>query len=118
MKLPKSMGDQIPESQWEVESYSADGFRRTDIAWVDRERGLAVRRTVNLAEDPLLEANKALFNDSDGKRWGDGQVAARIPLNVFFQDVAPRLKEGDHDFTKWWINNPNHLPYRTFKGRV
>jgi hypothetical protein len=118
MKLPKSMGEQIPESQWEPESYSADGLRRTDIAWIDRERSLAVRRTVNLAESALLEQNKALYNDSDGKRWGDGRVAARIPLNVYFQDIAPRIKEGDHDFTKWFLNNPDNRAYRTFKGRI
>lgn len=118
MKLTKEQGDQIPDSAWELEGTSADGLRRHWIAWIDREKGIAVRKTENLTERELLAHNRQLFNDSEGQRWGDGRVAARVPLNVFYQQVAPRLKDGDQDFMKWFLNNENNLPFRTFKGRV
>jgi hypothetical protein len=39
-------------------------------------------------------------------------------LNVFYRDFASRLKDGDEDFMKWWLNGDGNRPYRTFRGRV
>lgn len=83
--------------------------------------GRQVIKTEYLADDELVEQNKALFNESDGKRWGDGQVVGRIPLNVLYSSqhqIAEKLAEGDRDHIKWWLNSEHALPYRTFKGRV
>ena len=99
---------------WELYEVTPDCRRyRLEI-----EPGKFIIRTEWLATDDIIEDNKALFNESDGKRWGDGQVAARIPLNVFYQDIAPRLKEGDEDYVKWFLNNDKNRQFRTFKGRV
>jgi hypothetical protein len=43
---------------------------------------------------------------------------ASIPLNVFYRDLAPRLKDGDADYVKWFLNNEQNRPYRTFRGKV
>ena len=89
------------------------------VAWIDKEAGTYFRKTENLAESALLEANKQAYNDSEGKRWGDGQVAARVPLNVLYQgELAKKIKEGDRDHMRWWLNHEQARPYRTFKGRV
>lgn len=108
----------IPDDQWEYEGQSSDGLRVHYIHWVDRERGIFFRKTENLAEPALLEENKRLLDESQTKRFGDGRVVGRVPLNVFYRDFAGRLKDGDQDFMRWWLNHDQNRPYRTFRGKV
>jgi hypothetical protein len=87
----------------------------------DKENGYTFRKTENLVEEQLLASNKAELNASYGKRFADdpiGTKMASIPLNIFYRDFAARLKEGDGDYVKWWLNNEQNRPYRTFRGRV
>jgi hypothetical protein len=100
-----------------LESVSADGLRKT-YTYFDEASGLMFRKTENLVESDLLELNRQQYNDSIGKRWGDGRVAARIPMNVYMREFAPRKRDGDKDFTKWFLNRSVNEMYRTFKGRV
>ncbi len=108
----------IPDDLWEFESLSSDGLRRHYVYWVDKASGLGFRKTENLVEDELLAQNRERLNESHGQRFGDGKIVASIPLNVFYRDVAPRLKDGDEDYVKWFLNHDNNRPYRTFRGRV
>jgi hypothetical protein len=83
--------------------------------------GKQVIKTEFLADDELIEDNKRLYNESEGKRWGDGQVVGRIPLNVLYSSqhqIVEKLQEGDRDHIKWWLNSEHARPYRTFKGRI
>jgi hypothetical protein len=105
----------IPDHLWEFEGTSHDGLRRTYTCTID---GYTFRKTENLVEDELIARNQDSLNESHGKRFGDGRVVGRIPMNVFYRDFAKRLKEGDSDFMKWWLNHSDNRPYRTFRGRV
>lgn len=83
--------------------------------------GKQVIKTEFLADDQLVEDNKRLYNESEGKKWGDGQVVGRIPLNVLYSSqhqIMEKLKEGDRDHLKWWLNSEAARPYRTFKGKI
>ena len=100
---------------------SEDGLRRHYVYWIDKAKGLGFRKTENLIEAELIARNRESFNDSHGKRFKDDAMGTKIastPLNVFYRDIAPRLKEGDDDYLKWWLNHENNRPYRTFRGRV
>ena len=108
----------IPDDAWEYEGQSGDGLRVHYIHWVDREKGIFFRKTENLAEPAMLEENRQLLDDSQTKRFGDGRVVGRIPMNVFYRDFAKRMKEGDEDYVKWFLNHEQNRPYRTFRGRV
>lgn len=111
----------IPDDQWEFEKFSEDGLRRHYIYWVNREKGVCFRKTENLVEAEILESNRVSFNDSFGKRFSNeaiGTKVASIPLNVFYRDFAARLKEGDADFVKHWLNSEQNRPYRTFRGNL
>jgi len=108
----------IPDDQWVFDGVSSDGLRRHYVYWVDKANGVGFRKTENLAEDRLLARNRESLNESHGQRFGDGKIVASVPLNVFYRDFAARLKEGDQDFVKWWLNHEQHRPYRTFRGRV
>lgn len=107
----------IPDDQWEYEGTSADGLRVHYLHWVDREKGICFRKTENLAEPEIIERNRHLYNESQSKRFGDGRVVASIPLNVFYRDFPSRLKDGDQDFMKWWLNNDQNRPFRSFRGK-
>ena len=102
------------DAAWELFQVTPE-FRRYRL---ELEPGKWIVRTDYIANDDLLASNQDDFNASHGRRWGDGQVAARIPLNVFYQQIAPRLKDGDRDFTRWFLNHESGRPYRTFKGRI
>ena len=108
----------IPDHVWEFEGISSDGLRRTYTCTID---GYTFRKTENLVEAELLEQNRVEFNDSMTKLFRDdaiGTKVASIPLNVFYRDFAERLKDGDSDFIKHWLNSDNNRPYRTFRGRI
>ncbi len=83
---------------------------------LELEPGVWIIRTENLIDEQLQEENKQLFNDSQTKRFGDGRVIARVPLNKLYQDFDGRWSDGD--FTKWWLNSDQNRPFRTFRGRV
>lgn len=108
----------IPDDQWTFEGVSSDGLRRHYVYWVDKANGVGFRKTENLVEEDLLAHNRERLNDSQGQRFGDGKVVASVPLNVFYRDFASRLREGDTDFMRWWLNNDENKPYRTFRGKV
>ena len=108
----------IPDNLWEFEGVSSDGLRRHYVYWVDKANGVGFRKTENLVEEDLLAQNRERLNDSQGQRFGDGKVVASVPLNVFYRDFASRLREGDTDFMRWWLNNDENKPYRTFRGKV
>jgi len=111
----------IRDDQWEFEGMSQDGLRRHYVHWIDREKGLGFRKTENIVEDELLKFNKESLDNSYGKRFRDdaiGTKMASIPLNIFYRDLAPRLKDGDTDFIKNWLNRDENRPWRTFRGKV
>ena len=108
----------IPDSAWTFDGYTSDGQGKKYFYCVDPENGVFVQKTENLVERELLDLNKEEYNESLTKRFGDGQSIARIPLNIFYRDLAPRLKEGDKDYTKWWLNHEDNRPYRKFRGKV
>jgi hypothetical protein len=80
-----------------------------------------VVKTVPRGIDELIEANQRSFEESHGKRFGDGQIVGRIPLNVLFDpktQLAAKIREGDRDHMKWFLNSDAARPYRTFRGKV
>jgi hypothetical protein len=109
----------IPESAWELVEITEDFVRhRAPLERLPNGQVVYVQRTTPRAVAALLENNKRLLNESDGQRFGDGKVVGRIPLNVLYRDVAPRLKEGDRDFLPWFLDRDENRPFRTFRGRL
>lgn len=126
MPSPPEMGklpdpSRIPDHLWEPDGISSDGLRRHYVYWIDKANGVGFRKTENLVEEELIAQNQDSLNESHGKRFRDDVVGTKIastPLNIFYRDIAPRLKDGDEDFMKWWLNRDQNRPYRTFRGRV
>ncbi|MFN7829823.1 MAG: hypothetical protein ACK5NX_01335 [Armatimonadota bacterium] len=66
----------------------------------------------------LVERNKSLLANTDERaRWGDGQIAASIPMTVWAEWVATG-KDKDQAFLKRWLNDPANAHFRTRPGRI
>lgn len=74
-----------------------------------------VRKTEYKHTLQLAEENRRILNENDGKRWGEGQVFASIPLNVMFQSGwSEANKQRDIKWMNQFVrDNPQ---YRRFKG--
>jgi hypothetical protein len=76
----------------------------------------------------LLEANKASLDDSETAKTrfaGDehvlGTKISSIPLNEFFaagNQIAEKIREGDRDHLRWFLNRDTSRPWKTFRGTV
>ena len=99
----------------EIERY-ADG--NVSYVYRTRPRGLA----------GLLEANRASLSDSETHKTrfaGDqhvlGTKVSSIPLNEFFaagNQIAEKIREGDRDHLRWFLNRDDAKPWKTFRGKL
>ena len=90
---------------------------------------IEVQRREFYAEEELLKLNAEERTARGGKRWSAGSGSekggnvpmirvGRIPLNKLFSEVAPKMREGDKDHLKWWLNRPENQPFRTREGKL
>tara|TARA_R110002020_G_scaffold66305_7_gene174390 strand:+ start:1532 stop:1930 length:399 start_codon:yes stop_codon:yes gene_type:complete len=123
-EVAKAIGENIPESAWEVLEYDPMGVWRKDRAFVPdptgQDRKVSVVRKVNLHETALLHANQQEYDDGQKMVRNNGTAldakVASIPENIFFRDIVPHLKEGDTEHFKWWIKQDENKKYKTQKG--
>lgn len=109
--------DSIPAHAWELLDETP-----THRVWVHHlDGGKSVLKTEYLYSDELLAGNQFLRNETDGERWGDNPLVARIPLNVLFSSkhqIMEKAREGDRDHMKWWLNREENQIFRTKRGVV
>lgn len=89
---------------------------------------ITVQKTEFLSEAALLDRNAAERNDTDNTRWTQGSGSDRngvplvkvasVPLNKFYAEVAPHLKDGDKDFLPWFLERDQNQPFRTRRGKL
>lgn len=90
---------------------------------------IEVMRTEFLADEALQTLNAEERNSRDGKRWSSGSGSekggnvpmirvGRIPLNKLFAEIAPKMREGDEDHIRWWLNRDQNAPFRTKSGKL
>lgn len=119
----------IDDDAWEPVEVTEDFIR--DRAVIERyaDGNVAyVYRTRPRGLTAFLEANKASLDESETQKLrfgGDKTVLARkvasIPLNEFFNpqnQIAEKIKEGDRNHLRWFLNRDEARPWRTFRGRV
>jgi hypothetical protein len=112
----------IPDDAWKLVQVTEDFYRyEAPLERLPNGDVAYVVKTVPRGIDELLKDNKRSFEESHGKRFGDGQIVGRIPLNVLFDpktQLAEKIREGDRDHMKWFLNSDAAKPFRTFRGRV
>ena len=100
--------------QWQLVAH--DPLTRKST-WIYEDENVLVSNTVSDVEE-LVAENKAAYNESEGKRWGDGQVVASIDLPTYYSKIVPARQAGDEAWFKRWLNDPDNRAYRTFKGKI
>ena len=109
------MAQDVINGDWVL--FSEDPMTGQRVWTCDLGTHIAVKREF-LASEALFDRNRELANDSTGKRWGDGQVAASIPLNVYFEHLAEARKNNDSKYIRRWLNDSDHRKFRTFEGKL
>jgi hypothetical protein len=89
---------------------------------------ITVQKTEYLAEAALVKRNAEARNEADGQRWTQGSGSDRngvplvhvgsVPLNKFYSEIAPYLREGDKDMPKWWLERSENEVFRTKRGKL
>ena len=107
----------IPDEAWFL--VEDDGEYRRFRCRLDN--GLIAEKTEYLGSDTMLALNKQEYDDSASKRFRDIQHVARIPDNVFFdpaEQLVEKIREGDKDHMKWWLNRDINRMWRSFRGTL
>lgn len=112
--------DMVPSEDsagWYV--YSDDGATRV---WrYDREDGGFWQRKETLAEDTLIAWNQERAEMSKGRRTGEWTHVGSVPLHLLYNpasQISEKLKEGDKDHLKWFLNSEAGRPYKTWWGKL
>jgi hypothetical protein len=78
--------------------------------------------TVQLDTEPLFDMNRADEAESNGKRFGDGKVVARMPMHLFYTKeggyLGQRLAEGDRKGARRFLNDSENFRFRCFRGKL
>ncbi|MGV2975679.1 hypothetical protein AB1P65_09500 [Roseibium alexandrii] len=107
----------LDHGDWQLVSWDPETGRK--LYELDTGDGHVICREEYYADEQLLDENKALYNESEGKRWGEnGRSIARIPLNVWLEQLAAPVREHDDKYVQKWLNDAENKQWRTFKGNV
>ena len=78
--------------------------------------------TVQLDTEPLFDMNRELEINSQGKRFGDGQRMASVPLHLAYTKeggyIMQRLDDGDRKGVRKFLNDSENYKFRTFRGKL
>ena len=87
---------------------------------IDDKMGAVVNVTLDI--EPILDLNAEAYNDSNGKRFGDGQVIARVPMSLLYngalEGLGRALNEGDRTKVKRVLNSSDYRKFRSFRGHI
>lgn len=115
--MPSVDPKDIHGGDWELMEVTPD-YRRWRM-WISDTQ--YIMKTEYLEDDLLVKHNQHLLNESYGKRFGEMALVGRVPLNVLYgskSEISKKMKEGDEDHLKWWLNSEQARPFRTFRGRI
>lgn len=114
---------------WQVIEVTPLYRRSIGIVGYDPTTGepLKALKTEHLGDEGLQRLNTEERNSRDGKRWSSGSGSdkggnvpmvrvARIPMNKWASELAPRAEDPEH--YKWWLERDENQPFRTKTGRL
>lgn len=105
-----------------VDPFKGSGYKvfesPTKIQWACDIDGTHTVMCTQEITAPLFESNRALLNDSAGRRFGDGRIIGRVDLPTYFKLILPAQKAGDQTWLKKFFNDSNNRKFRTFGGNI
>ena len=106
---------EIKDGPWHLLDY--DTATKRSVWWMMDAEGNDLFRH-DIPVDDILEANHWFRGEGAGKRWGEGQRIASIPLPLFFDELNEACLQDDKKYVSKWLNNSDNRGWRTFEGRV
>lgn len=109
---------------WRVFSANPDSGSYTliEIEQEGEDKAFLVTYKVQLDTSPLFDMNHEDLVDSNGKRFGDGKVIARVPEHLLYSNEAGNLgrafAEDDKAHVRRVLNDPDYAKFRSFRGRL
>lgn len=101
------------------------------VSWVETNPATGVRVTYTISDGKMivdteylntqlmLDENRQIQNNNIGKRWGAGQVYARVPMNLANEGyLADARNARDSKAMDRWFNDSDNSKFRLFEGRV
>lgn len=86
--------------------------------WSKVEDGKQVFR-IDTPVNSILDANQEHYNNSDGKRFGDWQRVASVPLNLAYSNgFTDAVQQDDKAWLSRFLNDGDNRKFRTFKGNI
>jgi hypothetical protein len=105
----------IYDGAWRLLDHDPETGR---TAWVLHD-GDKMHFRVDYPVSEVLRANHEEARDADGKRWGEFQRVASIPLNLFHQSgFAEAQNQHDEKWLRRWLNDSDNRAWRTKEGVV
>ena len=110
---------------WEV--FEITPVYRRSRLWLEPDK--YIQKTEFFADEELQTLNTEERNSRDSKPWSTGLGSdkggnvpmvrvARIPLNKLYSEITGKMREGDKDHLKWWLNRDENQPFRTKSGKL
>lgn len=113
-KLEQALDPRNPGA-WVLVEDTPD-YRRYEL---DMPDGQTILRTEHKNTEALLSQNLEIAKDNAGKRWGDGQIVARIPMNLYYSmGLAEASRQRDTAYIKKILEDPSNRALRTFEGKI
>lgn len=107
----------IRDGNWELDhQLSIIGVRYVWKYW----DGTRLHIRTDYPMDGLLKKDNAeSVAESQGRRFGDFERVASVPLNVYHDSgLAEAISQADKKFTSRWLNDGDHASFRTSRGRI
>lgn len=110
---------ELSDGQWHlVGEDHATGIRRFVMVENINGKFRVHVKTENHATGLILDANARSRSNTAGRRWGDGQRVASIPLDIWNKHLQEAHRLGDDAYVSKWLNDADHAGFRTFEGTL
>jgi len=106
------------DGDWQCISY--DPLERISEWWLhsDDAKKITIRR-IQHNIDALLNHNATARSQNFGKRWGNGQIVARVPVGLWHdKGLSEAHLCGDSKFVHKFLNDADNGKLRTFEGNL
>jgi hypothetical protein len=114
MKVGKT--GEVYDGEWQLlRDDPVAGIRKWIMA-LDEDN--MVVRTEWYLPDQFAAENARLLAENEGKKWGDGQVYARVPMHIKMGELLEPTQQEDKKWLSRFYNDPDNKWMRIFPGRV
>ena len=86
--------------------------------WVDPDTDKIHIEKLNPHMGDVIAHNRAHQAENMNRRWGDGQIAATVPIEIVEKHLHEALQANDLEYVRKWLNDADHRHFRRFEGNL